>query len=399
MVSLEEVYYGGMNWDRRYPGQSECVMFTTLEDVAQAAGCSLATVSRAINGSSLVSEDVRAKVSAAVQRTGYKPRRRRSPGGKAAASGTTGMPVINILFYRSQSYEPLKPTAQGVKVGAPHAYHAPDLQSPQFRQSNSFEQGLLEGLLAACSHFQLKAGIISTDNLADAKLLEEVGGTEHGGLIIGGIYPEGLDGFLAQCRQPVVLLDMLHKGAPDVITSDNIDGIRQSVTCLAALGHREIGFVGTHDNPSYYERYFAFLAAMAEAGLGVRPEFVVNTPGGVAETAKLVTPLLASRERPTALVACSDYYAIAVMEAARGCGLQVPRDLSVIGFDDVTLAQRMKPALTTVRVPVQELGWRAVAQLLPLPHAGRAVRRTTGAIVRVPVELVVRETCAAPRKK
>ena len=376
-------------------------MFATLEDVAQVAGCSLATVSRAINGSLLVSEDVRAKVKAAVTHTGYTPRRRRSSAAKASAGGApgeaSGMTVINVLFWRSGSYELLKPTAQGVKVGAPHAYHAPDLQSPQFRQSNSFEQGLLEGLLAACSHYHVKAGIISTDNLQDPKLLEEVRGSGHEGLIVAGLYPDGLDAFLSQCRQPMVLLDILHKGEPDVITSDNIDGIRQSVNLLAGLGHKAIGFVGTLANPSYYERYFSFYAAMAEAGLSVRQEFVVNTPGGVAETAKLVGPVLARKSRPTALVACSDYFAIAAIEAARQLGLHVPQDLSVVGFDDIAIAQRLKPALTTIRVPVQELGWRAVTQLLPLPRAGGMSRGTGGAIVRVPVTLVERETCAAPK--
>ncbi|MCL1887624.1 MAG: LacI family transcriptional regulator, partial [Kiritimatiellaeota bacterium] len=269
-------------------------MFTTLEDVARVAGCSLATVSRAINGSAAVAEDVRAKVSAAVKHTGYKPRRRRSP---AAANGDgapngRGMPVINVLFHRSGSYEVLTPTAHGVKVGAPHVFHAPDLQNPQYRRTNNFEQGLLEGLLEGCSHFGVKAGIISTDNLQDPKLLEEVGGTGHGGLIVAGIWSGGLEGFLARCRQPVVLLDILHRGEPDVVTSDNIDGMRQAVAHLAALGHRDIGFVGTRAIPGYYERHTGFLAAMAEAGLEARREWMVDTPGGVAETARLVAPLL-----------------------------------------------------------------------------------------------------------
>ena len=377
-------------------------MFTTLEDVAQMAGCSLATVSRAMNGSPLVSDDVRAKVTAAVKHTGYTPRRRRSPRARNGQGGDTqeqGMAVLNVVFFRSGSYEDIVPTGRKVMVSSPHTYHATDFQTPQFRQSNNFEQGILEGLLAACSHFQMKAGIISTDNLCDPKLLEEVRGTGHGGLILGGLYPaDGLDAFLAHCRQPVVLLDMLHKGGPDMVTSDNIDGMRQSVAHLVKLGHTAIGFIGTLTQPSYYERYLGFLGAMAEAGLPVRREFVVDTPGGVAETTRLVEPVLARAERPTALVTTSDYYAIAAMEAARAKGIKVPRDLSVIGFDDMALAQRVKPALTTVHVPVQELGWRAVAQLLPSPHTD-AVRRPQGAIVRVAVTLVERETCAPPRKK
>ena len=388
-------------------------MFATLEDVAQEAGCSLATVSRAINGSSLVSEDVRAKVSAAVQSTGYKPRRRRGHSvnrNAAGAGGGLGLPVVNVLFYRSEPFETLKPTAKGMRVGALHAFHPDDLQSALFRQSNNFEQGLMEGLLAACSHFQLKAGIISTDNFKDPRLLEEVGGTEHGGLIIGGIYPEGLDEFLEKCRQRVVLLDMLHGGEPDVVTSDNMAGVRLSVRHLLELGHRDIGFAGPHVNPSYYERYLGFLAAMTEGGCAVKDKWVMRSAGSIADATRAMEPMLKAKDRPTALVACSDYMAIAAMEAARQCGLEVPGDLSVVGFDDVAVAQRTRPALTTVRVPVQELGWRAVEMLLPLPQQGGAGGRgagggavarahhARGAVVRVPVELVVRESCAAPRK-
>ena len=371
-------------------------MFVTLDDVARVAGVSPATVSRALNGSELVGEGVREKVRAAVKRTGYTPRRRRNGAGKADGNGDgNGMAVINVVLYRTGSYEDLQPMPRGVRVGAPHEYHAADLKSPQFRRSDNFLQGMLEGVLDACSYFRVKAGVISADDLRDPKLLEEVRGTGHAGMVFGGMRPEGLDDFLAQCRQPVVLMDIVRKGGPMMVTSDNMDGVRQAVAHLAGLGHRDIGFVGTLDGASYGERHSGFLMAMAEAGLAVRPGFVVDSPGGVAETARRLAPMLARKARPTALVASSDYFAIAAMEAARGLGLRVPRDLSVTGFDDVAVAQRVTPALTTVRVPVRELGWLAVAQLLSLPRAGR---KTDGVIVRVPVELVVRGTCAPPLK-
>lgn len=370
-------------------------MFTTIEDVALAAGCSPATVSRVINGSALVSEDVRAKVSEAVRQTGYTPRRRRSAAPKTEPRG--GMPVVNILFYRNEPYETLRATPDGVKVGALHAYHAPDLQSAQFRRSNSFEQGLLEGMLAACSHYRLKAGIISADDLEDPLLLEEVG-KAGGGLVIGGIYPEGLDAFLAQCRQPVVLLDILHDGTADVITSDNIGGIRQSVRHLLGLGHTKIGFIGK-DNPSYMERHYAFVAAMAEAGCKINPAFVVRTQRHIADTAHDLEPLFTRKARPTALVTASDYLAIAAMEAAHTAGLRVPEDLSIIGFDNVSVARRTRPGLTTIHVPVQELGWRAVAQLVPLTQEERPRQHMEGAIVRVRTTLIERGTCAPPPKE
>jgi len=372
-------------------------MHATLDDVAKAAKCSAATVSRVLNGATQVSDAVRAKVAEAVRRTAYKPQRKRNGNvGAAAVPAEEGLPVITVVFHRHGAYELIWPEAKGVKVSEPREYHARDWQSSNFLQSNNFDHGLLGGVLAACAYYRVKAEIISTDNLRDPKLLEEVGGAKKGGVIVGGIPPSdgGLDAFLARCRPPVVLLDLLHNGLQSVVTSDNMGGARRCVAHLAGLGHREIGFVGTKSTPAYHERYLGYLAAMAEAGLGVKREFCVDTPGGVAETARLVAPVLSRKRRPTAIVACSDYYAIAAMEAARELGLRVPRDLSLTGFDDIELAQRMKPALTTVRVPVQKLGWLAVSQLLPLPVAGKAAHTSDGVVLRVPVELVERESCA-----
>jgi Transcriptional regulators len=84
------------------------------------------------------------------------------------------------------------------------------------------------------------------------------------------------------------------------------------------------------------------------------------------------------------------------MEAARERGLKVPRDLSLVGFDDVAIAQRVAPALTSVHVPVREMGWQAVARLLSPPCG--AGRKPDGVVLRVPVELVARGTSAVPPK-
>ena len=370
-------------------------MYKTMDDVARAAGCSQATVSRVMSGSPAVSEDVREKVMAALKHRAYKPRKRPAAAAcKTPAPRTAGLRLVNVVFYKRGAYDVLRATPRGLEVAEPHVFHASDLRNARFPQPFDFEQGLLGGLLEGCAHFKAKAGIIPSDNLLDPQLLEEVRGA-GGGVILAGMYSPDLDAFLAQCRQPVVLLDLMRRGGPDAVTSDNVDGMRQGVRHLIGLGHREIGFIGAQ-NPSYEERYFGFAGEMAKAGLAVRPEFMVETPGGVGETARRVKPVLARKRRPTAFLACSDYYAVGAMEAARELGLKVPRDVSVVGFDDVAIAQRVKPALTSVRVPVREMGWQAVARLLSLP---RAERKTEGVVVRVPVSLVERGTCAAPPKQ
>jgi Transcriptional regulators len=253
-------------------------MNTTMDDVAQAAGCSQATVSRVMRGSQDVSEDVRQRVEDALRRTAYKPRRQRrtaaenSDGNGAAA----GLRLVSVVFHMSGPHDVLRTTTRGVDVAERHVFQASELQDPRFHSSLNFEQGMLEGLLEVCAHFKAKAHILPADDLMDPRLLAEVRGADGGGVIVAGMYSADLDEFLTNCRPPVVLLDLLCKGGPDAVTSDNIDGMRQSVRHLAGLGHREIGFIGGK-NPAYEERFFGFVGEMAAAGLAVRPEFVVES--------------------------------------------------------------------------------------------------------------------------
>jgi len=181
-------------------------------------------------------------------------------------------------------------------------------------------------------------------------------------------------------------------GMPTV-DSDNFAGAMLATNYLLGLGHRRIGFLGGRaDLESARLREAGFRTAMAEAGVGV-DESLVRVGGYRTETAeKPARELLSGTDRPTAVFASNDLSAIATVTAARGLGLTVPDDLSVIGFDNVPESAMASPPLTTIKQPLQQMGAEALTLLIDL-IAG--VERDIH--VRLPTELVVRASCTPPR--
>jgi LacI family transcriptional regulator len=165
---------------------------------------------------------------------------------------------------------------------------------------------------------------------------------------------------------PLVFVDIGPK-APRVsnIRVDYADGIRQAVQHLAALRHERIAFIaGPLRLKSAIARKIAFEAAMREIGLPIRPSFVVEGDHRLEGGKKGLQMLSELRERPTALMCSNDMTAIGVMREAFELGIRVPEDLSVIGFDDIRIAEFMTPPLTTVQMSQSELARLAFEALL-----------------------------------
>ncbi|MGH9106069.1 MAG: LacI family DNA-binding transcriptional regulator, partial [Acidimicrobiales bacterium] len=186
----------------------------------------------------------------------------------------------------------------------------------------------------------------------------------------------------------------LDEGIP-VVSAANTSGAHQATTHLTRLGHRRIGVItGPRGGAASMHRlrgYHAALAAsgtMPDATLEVAGDFLI--PGGVAGSERL----LALPDPPTAIFAFNDNMAVGALQAARSKGLHVPRDLSVVGFDDTVEAQVAYPQLTTVRQPLEELGRMAVDLLLRL-LSGRWVEPLH---VELATRLVVRASTAAPAR-
>ena len=146
---------------------------------------------------------------------------------------------------------------------------------------------------------------------------------------------------------------------------DNAAGLRLATEHVIALGHRRIAHMsGDDQQPSVAGRREGFCAAMAAAGLPVRPEYMVTSQYIVEESMTDARALLTLPNRPTAIVTGSDHIAHGILKVAHELGIAVPEQLSVTGFDDLPSATLVEPPMTTVRQPLVEIGRRAAQMLL-----------------------------------
>lgn len=199
---------------------------------------------------------------------------------------------------------------------------------------------------------------------------------------------------LANREMPLVFVDFApERPGISVLRIDYHHGIRQSVQHLAALGHRRIAFVtGPPDLHSSQSRLDAFRQSMDECGIPVEQGLIVESDhtmeGGIASAQRLI----AERNLPTALICSNDMLAIGALRRFSREGLRVPADVSLIGFDDIHMAEMMIPPLTTVRMSRTELARAAVGALRAHAENGNPQRE-----YRIGTHLVVRESTGFPR--
>jgi LacI family transcriptional regulator len=329
---------------------------TTIHDVAAAAGVSVATVSKAVNGRYGVAPETSARVMAAVVELGYES----SLVASSMRSRRTGVIGVLVADFEPFSAEVLKGVARGLT-------------------DTSYD------LMAYSGSHQLGAGW-------ERRSLSRLSGTLIDGAIM--VTPTVVN---VSAEVPIVAVDPHTGGAGlPTVESDSYGGAQQAVRYLIELGHRRIGFIaGRPDLRSAAARDAGYRAALAEAGLAFDPALV-----GVGRYEEDVARESARRmltlpDRPTAIFAANDLSALSIVGVARDMGLTVPADLSVIGFDDVPDAARAEPALSTVRQPMQRLG-AAAAQLVVALMNGETPEATH---IRLPTRLVPRGTTAPPRSE
>jgi DNA-binding LacI/PurR family transcriptional regulator len=202
---------------------------------------------------------------------------------------------------------------------------------------------------------------------------------------------------LGEMQIPIVLLNNQSPGSfAHAVTIDNVDGALQAARHLVQLGHRNIAYLGDRFGlQSDAERLKGYRKGLEEAGLPFSGQLVVSgdgkTSGARQAAAHLLSPILPIQQRPTAVFCYNDMSALGVMQEADAIGLRIPRDLSIVGFDDLFFASQLRPPLTTVRQPKKEIGRRAMAQLLALIRGEQA-----GQTILIKGELVMRESTARP---
>ncbi len=330
----------------------------TIKDIAQKAGVSIATVSRAMNQEEGLSSATREKVLTISRQLRYYP--------NLQARGLVGR----------------KPETVGIVIP----------QSSEFALSNPYYNEILKGVGARINesgqylvlsflqrenyarmyHSRLAAGLLVLANRIDDPGVEEA----------------------RKSQIPMVLIpgDPLKTDVPSV-DGDNYDGVRQAMEHLIQLGHREIAILPGPMNSKYsLERVAAFRRIIKQNALPFREEWLIEydfTPEGAYAGMKKIISL---GNPPTGLLLMNDFSAVGVVRAAEEMGYRVPEDVSIIGFGDIPLAAMTHPSLTTVREPFQEMGYQAVDTLLKMIQ-GKRIRAKH---VVLPVELIIRKSTGPP---
>ena len=327
----------------------------TINDVAAAAGVSVATVSKAVNGRYGVAVDTVERVLQVVQELGYES----SLVASSMRSRQTG--VIGVLV---ADFEP-------------------------------FSGEVLKGVAAALHESRYDLLAYSGSRQPSPEGWERRSLSRLSGTLIDGVIMVTPTVVNVTADVPIVAIDP-HTGRADLptIESDSFGGARHATEYLLGLGHRRIGFLaGRPDLRSSSLRDAGYRRALEAAGAPFDPSLVAVGRYEQETVREAAMRLLARPDRPTAVFAANDLSAITLIEIAIELGLDVPGDLSVIGFDDIPEASQFSPALTTVRQPMQRLGSEAVGLLTAL-MAGETPERTH---IGLPTKLIRRGTTAPPR--
>lgn len=314
---------------------------STIEEVAKEAGVSVATVSRVINRSGKVTGDTRQKVLAAIAKLNYHP----NAWGRSLRRGESRILLILVPNITNPYYSPI---VRGIEDTARRNRYQTMLCITDANQIQS--NGYFELL-----HNGNADGVILMDARKDDPEIPE----------------------LARNFPTVQCCEYCSDESVGHVSIDNFKAAYEMTHFLCSIGHRRIGFVGAA-NPfiSTLQRRLGYEKALSEEGLPVQRRYVGAADGdyNFSSGARAAREILSQPERPTALFCISDVIALGALRAAEELHLQVPRDLTVVGFDDVEYATMFRPMLTTVSQPGYLLGRTSCEMLLELleglsPHA------------------------------
>jgi len=373
----------------------------TAEQIARKVGCSISTVSRVLNNSAPVSAQARSAVLDAVKQAGGIPRvlGRRAPTirrGPAQSADPDQGDLVEILMAVRYNRSIINVSDGGdVVIDPVDQLPASRFFSSMGRFTNSYYRHIIDGAIAELKRCNRRAVLQVTDTLSSPALISEVNLPSNCGLLILGDYFDELEAFLRQVTCPLIsLITWNHQGWPDYVGIDNHLGIRLAFEHVYSLGHRKIGYIAGGNVGVFRERLAAYQLCLAQAGLSFEPKWVVGERTDIPSMEEGAQRVLSQEDRPTAMLGCYDGAAVAVKRAADRLQLRIPHDVSVVGFDDDELGQLFSPPLTTIHVPMEQMG-RLAVQTLWTRSMMRPQDRQEACSIRVMPKLVVRESTAA----
>lgn len=333
----------------------------TINDVARLTGVSKKTVSRVINKSPAVKEDTREAILRVMHEIGYAP----DPQARGLAFRRSFL--IGMIY---------------------------DNPNPQYVVN--MQQGLLDGMRG--TGFEL---VVHPCDRASGTFLSDVRNFVERQKLYGVVLTpsvsedERVPPMLREIGCAFIRIASVSLDAPEhmIVTRDHLGG-EAAAHHLAELGHRRIGFIsGRPSFRSSHERRRGFEAGLAEHGLKLEDRYVAQGAYTFESGYECGRQLLGREDRPTAIFAANDEMAAGVLQAARLLDIRVPDRLSVVGYDNFQLAERLWPRLTTVHTPTREIGRRASTKLIN----PQAASETEQADPRALPSLVVRESSAPPQ--
>jgi LacI family transcriptional regulator len=331
---------------------------STIAAIAAEAGVSVPTVSKVLNGRRDVAPDTRARIEAAIARTGYRARR-------GNGRSTTRARLIDLVFHdhgapwAAEIIRGVETVAGPARVG---------VVLSELGGAHRPAQEWLDDVLA-----RRPLGVILVLSDLDAAQRQQ----------------------LETRAIPFVVVDTAGEPPPGVPTvgSANWNGGLLATRHLVELGHRRIAVIsGPPDVLCSRARIDGYRSALDAAGIPIDPSLIRNGDFWVDGGYRHGMELLSRPDRPTAIFAGSDFQALGVLRAARELDLRIPQDVSVVGYDDLPVISWIGPPLTTVRQPLQEMASTAARMVLDL--ADGVVPRNQR--IDLAVELVVRESTAPP---
>lgn len=335
----------------------------TLDVVAREAGVSLATASRVLNGTARVREELRRRVRAAADLLGY------IPNAHAQALASASSNTVGLICHDVGD-----PYFAAIAAGVMRA---------------AAEQDLLVMLASTFREPEREIAYVSTLRAQRARAI----------LLIGsGIQDRAWERALAAELEPyvraggrVAVVSRHRSLRVDAVLPENRAGAAALARALLRLGHREFAVLGgPPELTTVSDRLAGFREGLATAGVTLAPERVVEgaftRDGGYAAARQLLT----RPNRPTCVFAVTDVMAVGALAAFREEGVRVPEDISLAGFDDIPLVRELSPPLTTVALPLTEMGKQVMALALREPNGPRS------RVVRAGGEVVLRASAAPP---
>ncbi len=341
---------------------------SSIKEVAELAGVSIATVSRCMNSPDKVSEKTRIKVQDAILKTGYTP----NTLAQSFRRGRTNMVMVVLSSIGDPFFTEVM---RGIRNAADAKGYSIIINETQFNTMTADE---------------IAAMVVSRQT--------------DGIILLASMSPFGTEVLSAKSHRalPIVIGCETVSAELSVYPSvhiDNVAAATEATDYLILQGHQRVGLIcGSAKSLLTKDREFGYRSAMHQAGLDIEEGWVVHGDLTIDGSIRATRSLLNHRHPPTAIFCTTDEMAIGCMHAIKSAGMRIPQDISVMGFDDTRYAAVMDPPLTTIGQPAAEIGERVMYRLCREIDRG-AGNKSSNEPELVPHRLIVRQSVAAPPRR